>query len=143
MSFSILYFINIIFLTICSTFFVSTKGMRIRRVFYDTPLTLFEEAINPIDMQENINPHFSINRVKKGVEYYLLYNLKGLVSEYSVTFFPYKVVNENGVKKRYFEDSYLVKNIEVNFKCNYIYDFKIDTSQFYSISNQGLIKNEY
>src|SRR5574344_101624 len=68
MSVTIMSFINVIFITIVTTFFIGIKGMHIKRTVVDMPLTLFEEAIIPINEAEEISPHFDLNLVKK---YYL------------------------------------------------------------------------
>lgn|SRR5574344_565437 len=143
MSVTIMSFINVIFITIVTTFFIGTKGMHIKRTVVDMPLTLFEEAIVPINEAEEISPHFDLNLVKQNVNHYLVTSLKDQCSKYLISFSPYKVVDENGVNKYYLETSEYIKNIQLHFFCNYFDNFDVDFYLRYALEEDGVIKNEY
>jgi hypothetical protein len=143
MSVTIMSFINVIFITIVTTFFIGIKGMHIKRTVVDMPLTLFEEAIIPINEAEEISPHFDLNLVKQNVNNYLVTSLKDQCTKYLISFYPYKVVDENGVNKYYLETSEYIQNIQLHFSCNYFDNFDVDFYLRYALEEDGVIKNEY
>lgn len=76
MTMAVFHFVNVIFVAICSMFFVSTKGMFVKRTFLNIPLKIFNSSIIPIDREENFDPHFDLAHLKESVIYYLNLNLK-------------------------------------------------------------------
>ena len=142
MTMAVFHFVNVIFVAICSMFFVSTKGMFVKRTFLNIPLTIFNSSIIPIDREENFNPHFDLDYLKENVIYYLNLNLKNQTYKYNISFFPYTYDEEN--EKYYLnldEDS--IKNVQIHFVCKYFLEFKVDQYLCYSIKEKGVFKSEY
>ncbi|MFA7222861.1 MAG: hypothetical protein WC148_05025 [Bacilli bacterium] len=143
MSITIFYFINVIFLTICSSFFVGTKGMYIRRTIVNIPLSLFNDAVIPINRNEEIDPHFDLYRVEENVNNYLIKSLKNSCDKYLIDFFPYKEEIVDDKTNYYIDLSDEIKNIQIHFNCNYFVTFNIDTYVRVSINQKGVIKDEF
>lgn len=137
----VIQFINVVFITITSMFFVSTKGMFVKRTFLNMPLYLFESSIIPIDKEENINPHFDLDVVKEKVIYYLNLNLKNEVSNYKISFFPYIEDEKNNKYYINLEDN--IKNIQIHFVSKYFLDFKVDAYLCFILKEKGVIKSEF
>ncbi len=141
MTFAIINFVNTIFVTISMMFFISTKGMFIKRTFMNMPLIIFKSSIIPIDKEENINPHFDLDVLKENVINYLNLNLKDEINTYKLSFFPYKKDINND--KYYLEVEDNIKNIQIHFVINYFMNFEIDSYLCFELNEKGIIKSEY
>ncbi len=141
MTIAVFHFVNVIFATICSMFFVANKGMFIKRTFLNIPLIVFNESIIPIDENEDFNPHFDLDTLKENVIYFLNLNLKSQVDKYTISFYPYTYDEEN--EKYYLNINNNIKNVQLHFVCKYFLTFKIDQYLCFSIKEKGVVKSEY
>ena len=143
MSFAVISFVNVIFITIMTTFLISTKGMRIKRIFVEMPIILLDSAVVSIGDDEDIEPYLSLDLVKHNVNTYLVKNLQNECSKYYISFYPYKVVTEDNKANYYLDLSEKIKNIQIHFFCNYFDNFNVDFYEHFSLENKGVIKDEY
>jgi|GEM_PF-1578077 hypothetical protein len=143
MSITILYFINVIFLTLISTFFIGTKGTHIKKIINDMPISLIEDAIIKVNEQEIIDPHFDMKAIKKNINNYLIISLIGECEKYYISFCPYQEIIEDDKKEYFFDMSDNIKHFQLHFSCKYYGDLVLNSYLRYSIENQGVIKDEY
>lgn len=143
MSITIIYFVNVIMLTITSLFFVGTKGTSIKRTIVNLPIVLFDNSIIPINENEEIDPHYDLNKVKLGVNEYLIKSLKDEANSYKISFYPYTVNIIDGQEKIFYDTGNNIKNIQVHFECNYYQHFKVVNYSRYVITEKGTIKDEF
>lgn len=143
MSFSIIYFINLIMVAILTSFFVGTKGLHIKRIVTEIPTSILSNAIISIDYNENFYPHFDLAKVKYNINNYLIKSLKNECNSYFINFSPYKIIMVNNKETYYIDTGDYIRNIQMHFNCNYFSNFSVDFYMKFIVLEKGEIKNEY
>ena len=143
MSLSIIYFIDLIMITLISSFFVGTKGMHIKRIVTEIPTSLLANSIVPIDDNEKFYPYFSIPMLKKNINSYLTKSLKNECNSYYINFSPYKVIMVDNQETYYIDTSEYIKNVQMHFRCNYFNNFNVDFYMKFIVLEKGGISSEF
>ena len=126
------FIVSLIFLQFFSIFLIQIQYETIERIVSTIPLGLIEKSVFIIDNSDTIEGYFDKNSLKNNVNNYLKFNLKNKVSRYQISFFYYRV-NENNEIKIDLND--YPKNVQIHFKTKYFFNLNLEKYLTFSIGD--------
>ncbi|MDY2727551.1 MAG: hypothetical protein SOV26_00880 [Candidatus Onthovivens sp.] len=122
MSLNIIIFSSMILISMLDLFIIGTRGAYVSRTFIDLPLTLVKSCVATYEYEDETYAYFDKPIFEEEVIHYLNTNLKDEVDIYKISFFYYKMV-ENEYQ---YDLSNEPKNVQLHFNCNFYKTFEVN-----------------
>lgn len=122
MMYSIIVFINTIFVSILSLFVINVQGNHISKIIDSIPTNLIKESLRFNYEGLIYEFYFDVDELKSKITSYLDHELKNEVKNYTIGFESFIIDKDNNYKLNF---SSYAKNVQFYFSCKYYLDFEI------------------